>query len=157
MAKFLLVNCHGMSAKQLAQMQALLAKYDYCIRDVKVVYRTAILNNVFPVCPFCNKVITSVQDFTVDHKMPRSHGGTDELSNLQPMQAVCNEKKGASLPSENTNGEECINITKCKVSNTHSARHRRNDDMTESAREVADKIQTYHNLRIRHANPYKKR
>lgn len=82
LAKFLLVNCHGMSAKQLAQMQALLAKYDYCIRDVKVVYRTAILNNVFPVCPFCNKVITSVQDFTVDHKMPRSHGGTDELSNL---------------------------------------------------------------------------
>ena len=38
---------------------------------------------------------------TVDHIMPKSKGGKNELSNYQPMCAPCNHKKGNKLPHEN--------------------------------------------------------
>lgn len=37
---------------------------------------------------------------TVDHIIPRSRGGSDEMYNLQPMCADCNRKKGNSMPHD---------------------------------------------------------
>lgn len=37
---------------------------------------------------------------TLDHIFPRSKGGTKHFSNLQPMCAPCNHKKGDKVPNE---------------------------------------------------------
>lgn len=37
---------------------------------------------------------------TVDHIIPRSRGGNNDLTNLQPMCATCNLEKGNKLPGE---------------------------------------------------------
>lgn len=37
---------------------------------------------------------------TVDHIVPRSRGGSNDLQNLQPLCYKCNQKKGSSLPGE---------------------------------------------------------
>lgn len=42
---------------------------------------------------------------TVDHIIPRSLGGCDELENLQPMCAGCNFKKGNGIKSYSIEGE----------------------------------------------------
>lgn len=38
--------------------------------------------------------------FTKDHIIPKSRGGSDDLSNLQTMCYICNHKKGNALPNE---------------------------------------------------------
>jgi hypothetical protein len=40
---------------------------------------------------------------TVDHIIPRSLGGPDEMSNYQPMCFPCNNKKGNGLPRNHNN------------------------------------------------------
>ena len=44
----------------------------------------------------CNgcKVLFPFRNFTVDHVVPQSRGGTDHLDNLQPLCGVCNSLKG---------------------------------------------------------------
>lgn len=37
---------------------------------------------------------------SVDHVLPRSRGGTDDLANLRPAHRRCNLQRGAKLPSE---------------------------------------------------------
>lgn len=50
--------------------------------------------NLYATDPFGNHVL-----MTKDHILAKSNGGTDDLSNLQPMCLVCNSRKG-SIPME---------------------------------------------------------
>lgn len=52
------------------------------------------------ICQICNEPIDltleypDMQSFSVDHIIPRSHGGNHALSNLQAAHLVCNIKRG---------------------------------------------------------------
>lgn len=63
-------------------------------KQVKQLYCMLITHGQYPVCPACNQPITSTQDFTWDHIVPESKGGSDDISNMVPMHAHCNEIKG---------------------------------------------------------------
>lgn len=46
-------------------------------------------------CWYCGKQTNPFRDFHVDHVVPVASGGTNELPNLVPCCAECNERKGA--------------------------------------------------------------
>jgi len=50
-------------------------------------------------CQLCGKQL-SPQDVTMDHIVPISRGGTNDLYNLQPLCMSCNAKKGARTMEE---------------------------------------------------------
>jgi 5-methylcytosine-specific restriction endonuclease McrA len=57
-------------------------------------------------CAICNEPIdltlqrTSKMGLTVDHWIPLSKGGSDDMSNLRPAHWICNRRKSDSLPKE---------------------------------------------------------
>jgi 5-methylcytosine-specific restriction endonuclease McrA len=57
-------------------------------------------------CAICNQAIdltlkrTSSMGLTVDHWIPLSKGGSDDMSNLRPAHWTCNRKKSDKLPKE---------------------------------------------------------
>jgi 5-methylcytosine-specific restriction endonuclease McrA len=51
------------------------------------------LNNI---CPCCGNY-TETGDFSVDHIVPLSLGGTNYISNIQPLCVSCNVKKNARI------------------------------------------------------------
>lgn len=50
-------------------------------------------------CAYCRAAV-SMESGHVDHVIPRSRGGSDELGNLTAACAPCNLSKGARTPSE---------------------------------------------------------
>lgn len=46
-------------------------------------------------CWYCDIQTNPFRDFTIDHVIPVSKGGTDDLANLVPCCKSCNSKKGA--------------------------------------------------------------
>jgi 5-methylcytosine-specific restriction endonuclease McrA len=50
-------------------------------------------------CAYCGSHIEP-NDFTWDHAVPRSRGGTDDIGNLVPAHRSCNSKKGKRTPEE---------------------------------------------------------
>ena len=52
------------------------------------------------VCVLCGQPIASLEEATVDHRLPSSQGGPDFLGNLQLAHKPCNEAKGNSLPEQ---------------------------------------------------------
>lgn len=59
-------------------------------RHLKKIYSLLILSGHYPVCPWCHDYIYNIKDFTWDHIVPKSAGGSDSLDNLQPMHRHCN-------------------------------------------------------------------
>jgi 5-methylcytosine-specific restriction endonuclease McrA len=57
-------------------------------------------------CAVCSETIdltlqrTSKMGLTVDHWIPLSKGGSDDMSNLRPAHWICNRRKSNSLPKE---------------------------------------------------------
>ncbi len=51
--------------------------------------------SIEPLCRICNELGLAVPAEDVDHIVRRSDGGTDELSNLQPLCHVCHSRKTA--------------------------------------------------------------
>lgn len=45
-------------------------------------------------CIDCKKLFLK-EDITIDHRIPKRKGGTDDIWNLQPMCRSCNSSKGA--------------------------------------------------------------
>lgn len=48
-------------------------------------------------CLYCQKIITNNEDCTVDHVIPKSHGGSNHVDNLAIACKACNDKKGSLL------------------------------------------------------------
>ncbi len=45
------------------------------------------------ICPYCDKQISPL-DFSIDHKLPKNRGGSNELINLHLVCIKCNKVKG---------------------------------------------------------------
>lgn len=61
--------------------------------QIKELYRIAIFLGFAPICPGCKRPIDNIGDFSWDHILPQSKGGTSVLENLQPMHKECNSVK----------------------------------------------------------------
>lgn len=62
----------------------------------------AMRNGEVFICPGCDRPISRGGDkglgnLSVDHIVPKSKGGTNRVSNFQPMHSKCNERKGDTL------------------------------------------------------------
>lgn len=51
-------------------------------------------------CAICGKFIDKKEDITLDHIIPQSKGGTDDISNLQIACKECNSRKGDNILSD---------------------------------------------------------
>jgi 5-methylcytosine-specific restriction endonuclease McrA len=56
--------------------------------------KTALLSGYNGRCAHCGKILT-VENMQVDHILPRTQGGSDEIVNLQPLCQGCNQGKSA--------------------------------------------------------------
>lgn len=61
--------------------------------QVKELYRIAIFLGFAPKCPGCGLPISNIGDFSWDHILPKSKGGSSDLNNLQAMHKICNTLK----------------------------------------------------------------
>ena len=102
-----------------------LGKYGkYNIVKLRTLYRIAIANFVYPQCPYCKEPIMRQGDLSIDHIIPKAHGGTDDISNLQPMHRGCNCDKGDTIPKTNAYSE---NATKKDRHNHNKPKHKERD------------------------------
>ena len=51
-------------------------------------------------CSICGKPILKNQKMSIDHHIPKMHGGTDYRDNLFPAHQICNSIKGDMMPDE---------------------------------------------------------
>ncbi len=51
-------------------------------------------------CAACQKTVSSLNDATVDHSLPKAAHGTDKANNLSVMCEPCNQQKGHQLPHD---------------------------------------------------------
>ena len=71
------------------------------------------------VCEICGKPLSKL-NYTVDHIIPLSRGGTNEMSNLRAVHKTCNQIKGNFLDGEMNNASafvSCNNLYKEPLSN----------------------------------------
>ena len=109
------------TSRQYDQLREMKRMSKYNIYKVRILYRIAIDNMVFPQCPYCRGFITTQEDLTIDHIVPKSHGGTDDIENLQPMHKTCNSDKGCEMPEIKT----CPEVNVKKSGRNHSGpRHK---------------------------------
>lgn len=55
------------------------------------------LYKINPVCQLCRGVIQRIEDATLDHIIPRAHGGHTTFDNIQLAHRKCNLDKGHDL------------------------------------------------------------
>lgn len=51
-------------------------------------------------CALCGNPIMCERDLSMDHIVPKSRGGSDELCNMQPAHRKCNELKGNAMTDD---------------------------------------------------------
>lgn len=51
-------------------------------------------------CSICGQPILRKQKMSIDHYIPKMHGGTDFRDNLFPAHQICNSIKGDMMPDE---------------------------------------------------------
>lgn len=86
-------------------MATMLVNYDIDRRGVDIVptdfmrriLKMLILRGFCVKCALCHKPIVHESELSLDHTVPRSHGGSDYLHNMQPAHRTCNEKKGNNI------------------------------------------------------------
>lgn len=96
-------NCPTtLTSKQYSQLYEMRHVGKYDIVQLRTLYRIAIANSVYPECPCCKKPIVRQGDLSIDHIIPKAHGGSDDIENLQPMHRDCNCDKGCKMPEITT-------------------------------------------------------
>ena len=101
--KYIQTNCkRTLTPRQVEQLREMVRLREYNIYKLRILYRIAIDNFVYPECPHCREAIKTQEDLTIDHIVPRAKGGTDAIENLQPMHKKCNSNKGCELPENTT-------------------------------------------------------
>ena len=58
-----------------------------------------VVKNYNGICPLCGKPL-SEKEATIDHIVPLSRGGTNDVGNLRPVHFECNQLKGSFLDNE---------------------------------------------------------
>ena len=125
--KFIRGECwRTLTARQLGQLDALEHMGRRSVGGLRMLYRIAIANYLYPECPFCGKPIAYQDELSIDHIIPKAEGGTDNIENLQPMHKDCNSKKGDNMPEQT----ECVEIP------VEKHRHRHNRDKKRKQRDV---------------------
>lgn len=67
-------------------------------KEVKITeYKKALLEKTGGVCWLCGEPITFKNDFSIDHKMPKSRGGRGDFDNLFPSHKKCNSDKSNKI------------------------------------------------------------
>ncbi len=51
-------------------------------------------------CSICGQPILPNQQISLDHHIPKSHGGSDDASNLLPAHKICNSIKNDLMPED---------------------------------------------------------
>ena len=51
-------------------------------------------------CSICGQPILGNQKISLDHYIPRCHGGKDEAANLLPAHTICNSIKNDMMPDQ---------------------------------------------------------
>ena len=116
--KYIERNCTTtITPKQLDQLHEMRRMGEYNIYKLRTLYRIAIDNFVYPECPCCKEPIIRQTDLSIDHIIPKAHGGADTIDNLQPMHRRCNCSKGATMPEITT----CATVPVKKHRKNHNA------------------------------------
>lgn len=65
-------------------------------------YLPSLIEKQKGICPLCSKPLpeTISADIHVDHRWPKTFGGTDDFENLQAVHIRCNRRKNASIAYE---------------------------------------------------------
>ncbi|KJV38197.1 HNH endonuclease [Acinetobacter brisouii] len=70
--------------------------------------REKVLQRDSYLCVQCNSVGQIAEATDVDHIIPKAHGGTDDMSNLQSLCSVCHKEKTANQDSKNTRKHNAV-------------------------------------------------
>lgn len=65
-------------------------------REKKRNLKTEVLEKNDGICAICGKEISKDKQ-TIDHFLPKYHGGTDDYRNLGPLCKTCNKRKGSRI------------------------------------------------------------
>jgi 5-methylcytosine-specific restriction endonuclease McrA len=58
--------------------------------------KSSILDKTGGVCAVCGRALVHSK-VTIDHYIPKYHGGTDDMRNLLPLCKNCNKRKGSRI------------------------------------------------------------
>ncbi len=65
-------------------------------REKKRNLKTEVWKKTNGICAICGKMIPDDKR-TIDHFLPKYHGGTDDFRNLVPLCKTCNKRKGSRI------------------------------------------------------------
>ena len=147
LVRYIEYTCWTTLTSRQSQRLEHLRNIKHCsIRGLRSLYKIAIDNYVFPECPYCKQSITTSDDLTIDHFVPKAHGGQDNLENLQPMHKECNSLKGCSMP-EITECTE-IPVKKHRKKRNQKKHKQRESVRSHSAEEMYQKCKKFDQARI---------
>ncbi|MFM2033003.1 MAG: hypothetical protein RLZZ297_1768 [Chloroflexota bacterium] len=92
----------GISRRFVVPLVIRLTRYIRIPRNLKLpCTRHAVLMRDRDTCQYCGET-TSRSQLTIDHVIPRAHGGTTEWHNVVAACKACNHRKGGRTPAEAT-------------------------------------------------------